>query len=159
MMHRRELIAGTLVAGAVLASPASACRAPAAKDRAGYTRVIDGVFSAWWGRDFTRFQQAFQHPERTGRLNLHRLFEAHFQRPERRFRGDMLFNGEAVMVQVVTPKEADAYHGICGGYASADLFLVRFFPGLDTPVVDQMHYIDTALLADSEWNGTVRQQT
>ena len=54
-------------------------------------------------------------------------------------------------VQVITPQEADPVRGICGGYAAADLFLVSFFPGLETPVVDTVRHIDSNLLAESEW--------
>jgi hypothetical protein len=70
---------------------------------------------------------------------------------EHRFRGELLFNGASVAAQVITPQEADPLHGICAGHAVSDLFLVRFFPGLDAPVVDEVKHIDTDLLAWSEW--------
>jgi hypothetical protein len=145
------LLVGTLAAGAFFSAPASACREPAAKDRAGYERVIGALFAAWWKRDLAAFRRPFEHPERGTRIDVRSLFDAHFDRPERRFRGEMLFNGETVVVQVVTPKEGDPVHGICGGYAAADLFLVRFFPGLQVPVVDAVRYLETNLLAGSEW--------
>ena len=140
-----------MVAGALLPSPAFACKAPAAKDRDGYTRVIDGLFEAWWARDFTAFQQAFQYPERREQFDARTLFDAHFAKPERRFRGELLFNGASVAAQVITPQEADPALGICGGYAIAALFLVRFFPGYGSLVVDEAKHVDSNLLAGEEW--------
>ena len=151
MISRREIMVGTIVAGALLPSPAFACRAPASKDRDGYTRLIDRLFDAWWARDFGAFQQAFQHPERREQFDTRTLFDAHFAKQERRFRGELLFNGASVAAQVVTPQEADPAHGIGGGYAVADLFLVSFFPGLGTPVVREGKHIDSNLLAGEEW--------
>jgi hypothetical protein len=56
-------------------------------------------------------------------------------------------------VQVLTPKGPDPVYGICGGYAESDLFLVNFFPGLETPVIERLWYLDTGLIAPGEWEG------
>jgi hypothetical protein len=117
-------------------------------------RAIDRLFTAWWARDFAAFQQPFRHRERVEPFDARSLFDAHFAHPERRIRGEMLFSGATVAVQIITPKDADLVRGICGGYAIADLFLVRFFPGLETPVVDEVRYLDTVALAESEWRKT-----
>ena len=141
VISRRDIVLGTMVAGVLLPSPAFACRAPVAKDRDGYTRVIDRLFEAWWARDFTAFQQAFQHAERREQFDARTLFDAHFAKAERRFRGELLFNGASVAAQVITPQEADPARGNCGGFSVADLLLVRFFPGLDTPVVNEAKHM------------------
>jgi hypothetical protein len=146
VISRRDIVVGTIVAGALLPSPAFACKAPAAKDRDGYTRVIDRLFEAWWARDFIAFQQAFQYPERKEQFDARTLFDAHFAKQERRFRGELLFNGASVATQVITPQEADPAFGVCGGFAVTNLFLVRFLPGRDTPVVNEAKHVDANLL-------------
>ncbi len=152
MISRRGIVVGSLVAGAFLSSPAFACRAPAPKDREGYTFSIDHLFRAWWARDFTAFQQPFQRPGRE-EPGVRNLFDAHFAERAHHFRGELLFNGASAVVQVITPQEEDAVRGICGGYVVADLFLVSFFPGLDKPVVDEVKHIGADFLAEDEWEG------
>lgn len=151
MIRRREIIAATLVSGAVLASPAQACRAPAAKDRQGYARTVDKLFADWWRRDFEAFQTAFRHPAVPDPFDARAIFEAHFAKAEQRFRGVLLFNGASAIVQVITPQGPDYEHGICGGYAGSHLFLVKFYPGLETPVAEKVDYVDHDLLAEGEW--------
>ncbi len=152
MLGRREILTAALLGGAAIASPASACKAPAAKDRDGYTRAIDRLFSAWWARDFATFQSAFEYPGVAQPFDGRPLFDAHYavSRSDR-FRGELLFTGPSVIVQVVSPQGPDPRHGICGGYAVADLFLVRFFPGLQTPVVEEVRHLGGDLLAAAEW--------
>jgi hypothetical protein len=151
MFSRRGIVAGTIAAGALLASPAFACKSPAPKDRGGYTRAIDLLFAAWWARDFAAFQALFEHAERQEPFDIRPLFAAHFVKQERRFRGGLLFNGASVAVQVVTPQGPDSSRAICGGYALADLFLVSFFPNLAAPVVREVKYVDSNVLAEAEW--------
>ncbi len=153
MISRRNLVVSTIAAGTLLTSPAIACKAPRAKDRQGYQRLIDRLFTAWWARDFAAFQQAFQYPTRKEGFDARPIFDAHFEKRERRFQGEILFNGASAIVQVVTPEGPDPEHAICGGHAIARLFLVTFFPGLDTPVVDEVKYIDADVLAAEEWTG------
>lgn len=159
MIERRRLVLATFLGGIALASPALACRAPAPKDRAGYTETIDQLFSAWWSRHRSAFDRAFEHPDVTEPFDGAALFGAHYEVNASRFRGDMLFNGASATVQVVTPSASDPVRGICGGYAASDLFLVRFFPGLDVPIVQELRYLDTDLLAEGEWEelGTRRR--
>jgi hypothetical protein len=149
---RREVIAATVLTGAVLASPAIACRSPRAKDRDGYRAAVDALFSAWWARDYDAFHRRFQHSEVPDPFDSRPLFDAHFAAREQRFRGPMLFNGASVIAQVVTPRSPDGEHGICGGHASADLFLVKFYPGLEEIVIDKVDHVDRGVLAQSEWN-------
>lgn len=151
MISRRGIVAGTLAAGALLASPAFACKAPAPKDRDGYARSIDLLFEAWWARDFTDFQKLFEHADRQEPFDIRPLFAAHFVKQETRFRGGLLFNGASVAVQVVTPQGPDSSRAICGGYALADLFLVSFFPEFAAPVVRDVKYVDSNILAEAEW--------
>ena len=151
MFNRREIIAGALVTGALVSSPASACRAPAPKDRTGYTAAIDGLFAAWWARDYDRFLKPFQHPERDEPLPDRTLFEAHYAKPAPRFRGQLLFNGASAVVQVIAPRKNDHIHGICGGYAQSEIFLVKFYSGASAPVIDKIALIDHDLLAQGEW--------
>jgi hypothetical protein len=159
MIERRRLMLATFLGGIALASPALACRAPAPKDRGGYTEAIDRLFSAWWSRDRSAFNRAFEYPSVTEPFDGAALFDAHYEVQELRFRGDMLFNGASATVQVVTPMEPNPLRGICGGYAASDLFFVSFFPGLDVPVVQELRYLDTDLLAAGEWEelGTRRR--
>lgn len=151
MIERRHIVLATFLGGIVLASPALACRAPAPKDRGGYTATMDQLFSAWWSRDRDAFNHAFHHPDVSEPFDGAALFNAHYEAHESRFRGDILFNGASATVQVITPKGPDPVHGICRGYATSDLFLVKFFPGLDVPVVAELRYLDTDLLAAGEW--------
>ena len=151
MINRRGALSAALIAGGLLATPASACRAPAAKDRKSYARVIDDLFTAWWKRNYDLFLKSFSHPERNEPLPDRTLFDAHYAQNTERFRGELLFNGASAVVQVITPQQADHTHGICGGYAQADLFLIRFYPGLDEAVIDTVQFLDTDLLASKEW--------
>ena len=151
MLNRREAIAGTIMAGAFISSPAAACKAPAPKDRNSYTKAIDAFLAAWWTRDFDRFHKPFRHPDRHEPLPDRALFDAHYAERTVRFRGEMLFNGASAVVQVVTPQQPDFKQGICGGYARSDLFLVKFYPGLNTPVMETVQFLEMDLLAQSEW--------
>ena len=151
MIGRRAIIAATLAGGAAMASPAQACRAPAAKDRHRYARTVDKLFADWWRRDFAAFQAAFRHPEIPDPFDARAVFDAHYAQPEGRFRGEILFNGASLIAQIVTPQEPDRMRGICGGYAASELFLVKFFPGLETPVLMKLDYLDSDLLAATEW--------
>ena len=152
MLGRRQILTAALLGGAAFASPASACREPAAKDRDDYTRAIDRLFAAWRNRDFAAFQHAFEYPGVPRPFDSRPLFDAHYavNAPDR-FRGDLLFTGPTVVVQVVTPQGPDRVHGICGGYASADLFLVRFWPGVNAPVMEKVEFVGADLLAAPEW--------
>ena len=151
MFNRRETIAATIVAAAFAASPASACRAPAPKNRTGYTRAIDNLFAAWWARDYEAFLKPFEHPDREDAVPDRTFFSARYLEPAPRFRGQLLFNGASAVVQVITPQNHDRVHGICGGYAQSEIFLVKFYPGLEVPVVQTITLIDDDLLADGEW--------
>ena len=151
MISRRSIVAGALTACTLLTSPAVACKAPRAKDRDGYRLVINHLFEAWWARDFAMFQQPFLHPKRKENPDVRPLFDSHFAKQERRFQGEILFNGASAIVQVIAPQGPDPEHAICGGHAIASLFLVTFFPGLDTPVIDEVKYIDADVLAEQEW--------
>ena len=151
MFSRRGIVAGTIAAGALLASPALACKAPAAKDRDSYARSIDLLFAAWWARDFAAFRELFEHAGRQEPFDARPVFAAHFVKQERRFQGGLLFNGASVAAQVVTPQGPDSSRAICGGFAFADLFLVSFFPGLAVPAIREVKYVDGNLLAEAEW--------
>ena len=151
MINRRDVIRGTIVAGALISSPAIACRAPVPKDRKGYTKAIDSVFVAWWARDFDAFLAPFRDPDREEPLPDRVFFNTHFAKREWRFRGDILFNGASAVVQVITPQKNDYEHGICGGYARSELFLVKFYPGASGPVIEKITLIDHDLLARGEW--------
>ena len=61
-----------------------------------------------------------------------------------------MFNGSSLVTQIVTPRDADPERGICGGYASADLFLLNFFSGLAIPVLERVDHVDRGVLAESE---------
>lgn len=148
-LHRRDIVLGA-VAGTLVSTPALACKAPSAKDRSGYTRVIDEFFTAWWARDYAAFEQPFLLAAREP-FDARTLFDAYYEKPEQRFRGELLFNGPSVIAQVVTPQEADYERGICGGYALADLFLITFFPGADVPVIESVAHVNFDLLASAEW--------
>ncbi len=151
MFNRREAIAGTIIASALLSSPVAACKSPAPKNRSGYTSAIDALLAAWWARDFEGFLKPFRHPDRDEPLPTQTFFNAHYAERAVRFRGGLLFNGASAVVQAITPQQPDFKAGICGGYAKSDLFLIRFYPGLDTPVVQGVEFLATDLLAQSEW--------
>jgi hypothetical protein len=151
VIGRRALITATLIGGAALATPAFACRAPIPKDRNGYTKSVDKLFAAWWARDYGAFQRPFQDPEVKDPFEGRAIFDAHFVERQGRFRGQLLFNGASVIVQILSPQGTDYVHGICGGYAQADLFLVSFFPGLTTPVMEKVEHVGFDLLAAGEW--------
>ena len=152
-MRRRDMLALAGLAAAVSAAPAWACRSPVAKDRNGYRRVIDGLFAAWWRRDFAAFSATFQHPAVAQPFQGRALFEQYFVERQRRQLGAILFNGASAVVQVVTPRGPDPELGICGGHAWADLVLVKFYPGLEGAVVSELRYLDGDTLAASEWRG------
>ncbi len=159
MIERRRIVLATFLGSIALASPALACRAPVPKDRRGYTATMDRLFSAWWSRDRSAFDHVFQHPNVSEPFDGAALFNAHYEARELRFRGDILFNGASATVQVITPRGPDPIPGICGGYAVSDLFLVKLFPGLDVPIVEELRYLDTNILAEGEWEdlGTRRR--
>jgi hypothetical protein len=152
-MFRREMLALIVLGGALSAAPASACREPAPKDRNGYARVIRELLAAWWARDYAAFSKYFRHPDVATPFDGRAVFESHFADQEPRRMGEIMFNGPSAVVQIITPKGADARHGICGGHAWADLILVKFYPGLAAPVVAEIRYVDGDILAASEWNG------
>ena len=153
-MRRREILALLAVGGTFVAAPASACRAPRAKDRNGYARVIRALFAAWWARDYRAFSEHFRHRDAAQPFNGRPAFEEHFDQNQPRHIGEILFNGPSAVVQVVTPRGRDAEHGICGGHAWADLVLIKFFPGLEEPVVSEVRYLDGDTLAAEEWRST-----
>ena len=153
-MRRREMLALFAVAGAFAAAPASACRAPRAKDRDGYARVIQALLAAWWERDYTAFSVNFRHGDVVEPFNGRPAFDEHFHRAQPRHIGDILFNGPSAVVQVVTPLGPNAARGICGGHAWADLILVKFYPGIEEPIVAEVRYLDGATLAAEEWRRT-----
>jgi len=155
MKDRRGVLTAAAIAGSLIAVPALACRAPAPKDRRGFSKAINDVFTAWWERDYNRFLAPFRHSERDDPLPDRALFDAHYVEPAVRFHGRVLFNGASAVAQVITPQEADGTHGICGGYALADLFLIKFYPGLDEPVIQQIWFLDTDLLAAKEWRRAI----
>lgn len=153
MIGRRGIITAGVLAGAMAATPAGASRAPRAKDQAGYTLAIDRLFAAWWARDFGAFQPAFENDGLKTPFDGRALFEAHYVEREARFRGALLFNGPQVAVQVVTPQGPDHRAGILGGYAVGDLYLVKFYPGIDRPVMESVAWISADILAHEEWIG------
>jgi hypothetical protein len=150
-MHRREILALFAAGGAVAAAPAAACRSPRAKSRDDYTRVIRTLFAAWWRRDYRAFSEHFRHRDVRQPFNGRRVFNEYFDQDQPRHTGDILFNGPSAVIQVVTPRGPDAAHGICGGYAWADLVLIKFFPGLVEPVVAEVRYVGGDALAAEEW--------
>jgi hypothetical protein len=153
LIGRRGIISAGLLAGAMLPSSASATRAPKPKDHAGYSATIDRLFAAWWDRDYAAFEPAFIDAGVAEPFDGRALFDAHYAKRQARFRGELCFNGASVVAQVITPQGPDYERGILGGYALGDLFLVRFFPGLEKPVVETLSYIDTDVLAHVEWLG------
>ena len=154
-MRRREMLALTVLGAASFAAPASACRAPVAKDRDGYGRAINALVRAWWDRDYSAFSRAFEHPNVPTPFNARGVFDEYFQRNEPRQIGSILFNGPSAVVQIITPRGPDHEHGICGGHARADLILVKFYPGLSEPVVAELRYLGYDTLAASEWESAV----
>jgi hypothetical protein len=151
-MLRREMMALIMVGGMFSTAPASACRAPRAKDRNGYARAVKGLLAAWWGRDYPAFSKYFRHPDVAKPFDGRAVFNRHFEQHRPRQIGEIMFNGPSAIVQVVTPQGPDALHGICGGHAWADLILVKFYPGLEAPVVAELRYLDGEVLAASEWD-------
>ena len=81
------------------------------------------------------------------------LFDAHYVKREDRFRGGLFFNGPIAIVQIIAPQGPNLDVGIEGGYALGDLFLVRFFPGIEGAVMESVTYLDTGILARGEWEG------
>ena len=79
------------------------------------------------------------------------MFDEYFYDERPRQLGTVMFNGPSAVMQVITIQPGDAERGICGGHAWADLILVKFFPGLDEPVVAELRYLDGATLAVGEW--------
>ncbi|MEN3953414.1 hypothetical protein [Iodidimonas sp. SYSU 1G8] len=112
---------------------------------------MDAFLAAWWARDFEGFLKPFRYPDRRDPLPGRVLFDAHYTERVVRFRGGLLFNGASAVVQVVTPQQPDHKHGICGGHAQSDLFLVTFYPGLDAPVMNTVQFLATDVLAETEW--------
>jgi hypothetical protein len=155
-MLRREMLALFAVGGALAAAPASACRAPRAKDRNGYDRVIRALFAAWLGRDYKAFSAHFRHRDVAQPFDGRPVFGAHFRQKQPRQIGEILFSGSSAVVQIVTPRGPDAEHGICGGYAWADLVLVNFYPGLEEPVVAEIRHLGGDTLAAGEWRQATR---
>jgi hypothetical protein len=151
-MLRREMLMLMMLGGVFSAAPAAACRAPRAKDRTGYARVVKGLLAAWWSRDYPAFSKYFRHADIAQPFNGRAVFNQHFERQRPRQVGEIMFNGPSAIVQVVTPQGPDALHGICGGHAWADLILVKFYPGLGAPVVAELRHVDGEVLAASEWN-------
>lgn len=154
MIDRRRIFTAGLLAAAATATAttALASRTVVAKDQAGYAAVIDRLFAAWWDRDFTAFQAVFADPDVSKPFDGRPLFEAHYAKRAKRFRGQLLFNGAMVVAQVVTPNlEGYPEAGIEGGFAMGELFQVRFFPGLEKPVIASLAYLGEDALARSEW--------
>lgn len=155
MFDRRWIFrAGLLAAATAAATPASASRAVVAKDRQRYIAVVDGLFGAWWERDFEAFRAAFAGSQARASFDGRPLFDAHYVQPAKRFRGELLFNGSTVVAQVVTPNWAGYPEaGIEGGFAVGELFQVRFFPGLEGGVIESVTYLGDDTLARAEWIG------
>src|SRR4051812_20931594 len=150
-MRRREMLAVFAVTGAFAAAPASACRSPRAKDRDGYARVIRSLFAAWWRRDYRAFGEHFRHRDVEKPFKGRPVFDKYFNQNWPRHIGEILFNGASAVVQVVTPREPDEEHAICGGHAWAELVLIKFYPGLEETVVAEVRYLDGDILAADEW--------
>lgn len=150
-MRRREMLMGVALAGVLASSPASGCRAPKPKDHAGYSKVINGLFPAWWARDYPAFRKYFLHPELDESFAGRSVFDDNFSAQRPRQLGAIMFSGPSAVVQIIAVQPADAEHGICGGHAWADLVLVKFFPGLDPPVVRDVRYLGGDTLAVGEW--------
>jgi hypothetical protein len=151
MMRRREILTGAAVVGVLGSAPALACRAPIPKDQAGYSKIINGLFPAWLARDYPAFRKFFLHAELDEPFASRRMFDEYFYEARPRQLGTIMFNGPSAVVQVITVEPADAKAGICGGHAWADLILVKFFPGLDEPVVAELRHLDGDTLAIGEW--------
>jgi hypothetical protein len=152
IVGRREVISSAVLAGALVATPASAYRSPGAKDRKGYKAATEALFTAWWARDYEAYERTFHHSLVSKAFRGRALFKAHYEKPERRFLGQLLFNGASLVAQVIRPRPPDPPRGICGGHAASDLFLIQFYPGIEVPVIRKVQYLDTDLLAAEEWN-------
>ena len=150
-MRRREILTGAALVGMLASAPAFACRAPKPKGQAGYSKIIKGLFTAWLARDYPAFRKFFLHSELDEPFASRSIFDDHFYDERPRQLGTVIFNGSSAVVQVVTVQPADVERGICGGHASGDLILVKFFPGLDAPVVAELRYLDGDTLAAGDW--------
>ena len=153
MIGRRRVIATALLAGALPPSDASATKAPRPKHHRGYSAAIDQLFAGWWLRDFAAFQAAFIDRDVEHPFDGRALFDAHYADQGVRFLGGNFFNGTMVVAQVVAPQGPNFEVGIEGGHALGEIFVVRFFPGLEKPVMESVTYIDTDVLAREEWIG------
>ena len=149
--RRQALTAGAVMFAAALGGPLQACRSPKAKDRSGYGQAIDSLLKAWWDRDLEAFQAHFRAKDVEKPFDGKSLFAEFFDKPEARFKASTLFNGASAVVQIVEPAKPNYEMGICGDHAGSNLFLIKFFPGLDEPVISELKHIDYDLLAKSEW--------
>jgi hypothetical protein len=93
----------------------------------------------------------FQHLELDEPFASRSIFQEHFHDVRNRQLGTVMFNGPWAVVQVVMFQPANPERGISGGQGWADLILVKFFPGLDEPVVANLRYLDGDTLAVGEW--------
>lgn len=150
-MKRRDFLSVGIIAGAAFAAPASACREPKAKDQAGYRKVVEGLFAAWFARDYPAFRKFFTHAEVDEAFASSDIFHEYYEDDSPNYFGEIMFNGASALVQVVSPQSGDAVRGICGGYARGDVMLVRFFPGISAPVVRELQHVAGDILAKSEW--------
>lgn len=149
MIGRRGFLTATLLCGGAAATPAAACKSPRVKDQTAYAKAVDGLLAAWWGRDFAAFRKPFEAAEIDKPFDARPLFDAHYSDKGVRFRGEVMPAGAAVVVQVVTVKPYE--HAVCADWAVSDLFLVKFYPGIETPVMELVSHIDTDVLAEPEW--------
>ncbi|HEX8257398.1 MAG TPA: hypothetical protein VF589_07180 [Allosphingosinicella sp.] len=137
------------MAGMFASAPAFACRSPKPKDQAGYLKVINGLFAAWFARDYPEFRKFFLHPELDEPFASQNIFHEHYDDERPRQRGSLMFNGPSAIVQVIAVQPADSWS--CGGHGWAELMLVKFFLGIEAPVVAELRYLDGATLAKGEW--------
>jgi hypothetical protein len=145
------MLTGAALMSVFASAPALACRAPKPKDRVGYSNIINGLFGAWLTRDYPAFRKFFQHSELDEAFASRSIFDQYFYDDRPRQLGTMMFNGPSAVVQVVTVRPAESERGVCGAHGWADLILVKFYPGLDEPVVAELRYLDGDLLALGEW--------
>lgn len=151
MIGRRELLTAAAAAGVIASAPALACRTPKPKNQAGYSRVVNGLFQAWLARDYPAFRRYFLHAEVAEPFASQSIFDEFFYEERPHQLGTVMFSGASAVVQVITVQPVDAEHGICGGHGWADLMLVKFFPGLDEPVVAELRHLYGVTLAVGEW--------
>lgn len=149
MIGRRGLLTASLVSGLAAASPAAACKSPRVKDREAYAKAIDSLLFAWWSRNFAAFQKPFEFAQLDKPFDAKPLFDAHYAETGVRFRGELLFAGATVVAQVVTVKPY--MNAVCADWAMSDLFLVKFFPGFDATVMEEVVHVDSDVLAEAEW--------